>query len=401
MLNLDADAGVTTSGGVVSGWADRSGSGNHLIGAGDPTLLVGALKGHNVIQLDGSGDKLSRTLTLNGLPDGNKARSMFLVTKYDGGGFGGAAYGDNQSNQSFGTIVTPDGKLMAQGWGVKNDFKSGIAGTGQGWLIQEIVYDGTTVKHYKDGQLIDSQTHSYNTDTTRGKGLVIGAELDSDPYVDMDVAAMLVYDRALSDAERQQVEAHLQNKYFGSVVTPPSNSKPIAVNDTASVEAGKTVAINVLANDSFGKDGPNVGAISINGVTHGTAVVNKAGTPNDPTDDTISFSANAGYVGPATVNYTIADKDGDTSSATVTITVNPVKVSPVPTGPLPTTGLVLNLDADAGVTTSGGVVSGWADQSGSAQPPDRRGRPNSAGRCAQRPQRHSARRQRRQTLLAL
>ena len=106
------------------------------------------------------------------------------------------------------------GKLMAQGWGVKNDFKSGIAGTGQGWLLQEIVYDGTTMKHYKDGQLIDSKAHSYNTDITRGEGLVIGAELDGSPNIDMDVAAMLVYAYALSDAERQQVEAFLRGKYF-------------------------------------------------------------------------------------------------------------------------------------------------------------------------------------------
>ncbi len=458
VLNLDADAGVTTSGGVVNGWADQSGRGNHLSSAGDPTLLVGALKGHNVIQLDGRGDKLTRTLTLNGLPDGNKARSMFVVTKYDGSGYGGASYGDNQNNEAFGTIVMPNGKLMLQGWGRANDLRSGVAGTGQGWLIQEVVYDGTTAKHYKDGQLIDSKTHAYNTDIIGGKGLVIGAEIDGSSDVDMDIAAMLVYDRALSDAERQQVEAYLQSKYFGSVVTPPpSNSRPTAVNDTASVEAGKTISINVLANDNFGSDGPGVGSITLDGATHGKAGIKKAGTRKDPTDDTIRFTADAGYEGLATINYTITDANGDTSSAVVTVAVStgnsqpvaiadtaitnkgvavtlsetallsndspgnaPIKLIQIDaltskggrvndngnrtytytpangfvgqdsfsyviadadgdtssavvtvtvksgpsSGPLPTAGLVLNLDADTGVTTNGGVVSGWADQSG-------------------------------------
>jgi hypothetical protein len=43
---------------------------------------------------------------------------------------------------------------------------------------------------------------------------VLGAEIDSDPYVDMQVAELLVYDRALSTAEQQQVQQYLQAKYF-------------------------------------------------------------------------------------------------------------------------------------------------------------------------------------------
>ena len=31
----------------------------------------------------------------------------------------------------------------------------------------------------------------------------------------MDVAAVLLYDRALNEEERQAVEAYLQDKYFG------------------------------------------------------------------------------------------------------------------------------------------------------------------------------------------
>ncbi|EDX84980.1 FG-GAP repeat domain protein [Synechococcus sp. PCC 7335] len=217
VLNLNADAGVSVdTNGVVSGWADQSEFGNDLISAGDPSLLVDALNGRNVIEFDGVGDKLSRTLELNGLPGGNAERTVFLVAKYDGTGYGGAAYGDSSKNQTFGAVVDPNGNLMAQGWGGRNDFSSGELGTGTGWLLQGIVHDGTTVSQYRDGNLIDSRNHTYNTDVVNGEGLVIGAEIDSTPNVNMDVATLLIYDRSLSTNERQQVETYLQEKYFSN-----------------------------------------------------------------------------------------------------------------------------------------------------------------------------------------
>lgn len=183
VLHLDGDTGVSTSAGVVNGWADQSGFGNHVSSTGNPTLHAGVLNGHDVIQLDGRSDRFSRKLALNGIPGSNKARSIFLVARYDE------------------TIF------------------SSVAATGEGWLLQEIVHDGTRLKHYKNGTLVDSQAHNYRIDLTKaeltkGKGLLIGAELDSNPYVDMYIAALLVYDYALADAKRQQVEAYLQTKYL-------------------------------------------------------------------------------------------------------------------------------------------------------------------------------------------
>ncbi|MEM8502073.1 MAG: hypothetical protein AAF716_02845 [Cyanobacteria bacterium P01_D01_bin.1] len=183
VVHLDGDTGVSTSTGVVNGWADQSGFGNHVSSIGNPTLHAGALNGHDVIRLDGRSDRFSRKLALNGIPGSNKARSIFLVARYDE------------------TIF------------------SGMAATGEGWLLQEIIHDGTGLKHYKNGTLVDSQAHNCRidltkADLTKGKGLLIGAELDRNPYVAMYIAALLVYDYALADAERQQVEAYLQTKYL-------------------------------------------------------------------------------------------------------------------------------------------------------------------------------------------
>ncbi|MGB3509375.1 MAG: Ig-like domain-containing protein, partial [Microcoleaceae cyanobacterium] len=103
-------------------------------------------------------------------------------------------------------------------------------------------------------------------------------------------------------------------------VTVNAENLPTAVNDTATVEPENSVSIPVLENDDFGTDGP--GTITIDEVTNGTAVLNDGGTPDDPTDDTIDFTPDADYNGPATINYTITDADGDTSSAVVDVTVN-------------------------------------------------------------------------------
>ena len=97
---------------------------------------------------------------------------------------------------------------------------------------------------------------------------------------------------------------------------------PIAVDDAVSTDENTPVNITVLANDDFGTDGPSTGVITITAFAmNGTAVVNNGGTPNDPTDDTIDYTPNAGFAGTDMVTYQICDSDGDCDAAVVTITV--------------------------------------------------------------------------------
>ncbi|WP_181369010.1 Ig-like domain-containing protein [Flavobacterium pallidum] len=56
---------------------------------------------------------------------------------------------------------------------------------------------------------------------------------------------------------------------------------------------------------------------------NGTATVNNNGTPNDPTDDTIDYTPNADFNGSDSFTYTITDSNGDTSTATVNVTIAP------------------------------------------------------------------------------
>jgi len=249
VLHLEADTGVASTGSTVTGWSDQSSEGNDLVGAGDPQLLNGALNGQPVIDFDGNGDKLERTDTLNVLPAGGTDRTAYIVVNYRSAGFGGFAYGTgfgppDTCNQTFGLVVNLQGRLTVQGW--CNDFDSGSAGTGRGWLVQSALISAGEMSHYLNGNLIDTQVHSYNTVLSN---LVLGAEIDSDPFIDMQVAAAIVYDRALTAAEQAQVQEYLQTKYF----TGGSGNQPVAPVLSAignqTVEEGATLTLNLSAMD--------------------------------------------------------------------------------------------------------------------------------------------------------
>jgi subtilisin family serine protease len=98
------------------------------------------------------------------------------------------------------------------------------------------------------------------------------------------------------------------------------NLPPSAVPDEATVAEDATVDIAVLANDSD-PDGGTLTVTTVTAPTNGTASVNP--------DGTVRYAPAPDYAGPDSFDYTIADPDGATSSATVSVTVTPVNDDPV------------------------------------------------------------------------
>ncbi|MEA3411030.1 MAG: PQQ-dependent sugar dehydrogenase [Pseudomonadota bacterium] len=240
IVHLETDSGVTVSGDTVTGWQDLSGKGNHLVANGAPRVLSGELNGLDVIDLDGTDDSLVRSFGLNALPAGNADRTVFFFVNYREKGWGGFSYGTNSSNDLFGVAVNPTSNLAIQGWGGPNDIDSEVPGVGEGWLVQSVVLNASSLSHYRDGSLIDSFVQGY---TTQPEKIVVGAEIDGAPVVSMQVAAALVYDRALSEGERQQVEAYLQNKY-GDGVAAPAAAISISSPRDGSVLGGPNVTVS-------------------------------------------------------------------------------------------------------------------------------------------------------------
>ena len=107
---------------------------------------------------------------------------------------------------------------------------------------------------------------------------------------------------------------------------------PNAVDDMpADVAVNSGLAnIAVLANDTFGNDGPSGSAITI--VTGpgaaGIAAVNDGGTPGDPSNDSIDFTPAIGYSGAVSFRYQICDSGGDCDTATVSFNVAAATATP-------------------------------------------------------------------------
>jgi hypothetical protein len=112
---------------------------------------------------------------------------------------------------------------------------------------------------------------------------------------------------------------------------------PDAVDDTAEVDEGASVAVLVLANDSD-PNGDSLAITSVSTPSNGTATINDNGTVGDTTDDFIDYAHDGSETTSNSFSYTISD-GSLTDTATVTITVNPVNDEPEPTAtPTPTPG---------------------------------------------------------------
>lgn len=97
------------------------------------------------------------------------------------------------------------------------------------------------------------------------------------------------------------------------VTVIPENPLPIAVNDSATANAGQTISIDVLANDSD-PEGEAISLVSVDQPSNGSAQVSGS---------QVSYTADAGFSGTDTFSYTIADEAGNQATAQVSVTVTP------------------------------------------------------------------------------
>jgi hypothetical protein len=109
-------------------------------------------------------------------------------------------------------------------------------------------------------------------------------------------------------------------------VTPPAQPPaPVAVNDTASTQAGSAVTIPVLANDTIGAPG----VINVASVLIATPSLNGTAVPN--VNGTITFTPNAGFTGSTSFSYTVDNSSAQPlRSNAATVTVNVTAVAPAP-----------------------------------------------------------------------
>lgn len=99
------------------------------------------------------------------------------------------------------------------------------------------------------------------------------------------------------------------------------NEAATLVDDLVTTDEDVSVVVDIYTNDS---GLPTTGTLTTTNPTNGTVTIDNNGTPNDPTDDMVTYTPNPDYNGPDSFDYTVCNTFGDCSTATVTIDVLPI-----------------------------------------------------------------------------
>jgi len=95
------------------------------------------------------------------------------------------------------------------------------------------------------------------------------------------------------------------------------------VDDSVSTPLDTPADIDILANDT---GIPPDGTLTVTEPSSGTLELNDVGTPDDISDDSVTYTPNEGFEGTDTFEYTVCDAAGTCDTGTVTITVGTLPV---------------------------------------------------------------------------
>lgn len=124
-----------------------------------------------------------------------------------------------------------------------------------------------------------------------------------------------------------------------------------AIADAIATVENTPVVATIFDNDN---DIPTTGILNTTNPSNGAVVIDDGGTPNDPSDDIITYTPNTDFIGTDFFDYTLCDTEGNCSTASVTIVVNPVAITDLDSD---NDGILdsfedLNLDGDNNPTTA-------------------------------------------------
>ena len=211
-LWLDAGKGITKDADAnVTRWADQSGydiDNDAVAREGmEPTYYEDIWKGKPVVYFDGTSE-----LIIPIKPDEDDFEdgiTVFLVANFFEAGY---ALGSWDAPYFYMGIWEDDGDYWIDtGFGDNLDLSRDAVDL-QGWRILEMINDGEDTVVYDDGEEVSVYPSSFIGNTEYE--LAIGNANGTDYYFNGDIAEILIYNRALGDEEREEIEDYLKDKYF-------------------------------------------------------------------------------------------------------------------------------------------------------------------------------------------
>lgn len=277
-LWLKADSGVTADEtGVVSSWEDASGNGNNAIqynaGAGFEPLKVDALEnGMSAIRFDGVDDYLQIPSSVSLQPGTGDWTVLFVARRglSSGGDYPqiigarpwsankdlGWAICFNKNNGLLGSHYA-DG---TEGHDVSDTLSSSPLSTGafQVWQLEENRAQGSTSWYLEGKTNRTLKTTMPALEINQANDIYVGSEVEGSDNrrASLDLSEMLVYNRILTPAEREEATTYLLHKYSVAQIYS-ANTAPAAALSVAGSEGTYTapaaITLNADASDSDGR----------------------------------------------------------------------------------------------------------------------------------------------------
>ena len=221
-LWLKADAGVTrNSSDNVSLWADQSGAGNDATASGGAQSLWvdGVLNGKPVMRLNGSSHFFGLP---SGFADYTQGLTAFVVSKptaaRNWARFFDLGRGAGDNNIGFARPGTSNDLMYFVYSGSNGSVQANGALPSNEPHLFEVVQQGgnagtgTATQIYRDGTSAANGNVPVPQNVTRTSNF-IGKSNWNDDLFQGDIAEVIIYPRALSDADRQAIETYLKDKY--------------------------------------------------------------------------------------------------------------------------------------------------------------------------------------------
>lgn len=210
-MRLWLRAGAGTHGaGPLAAWRDQSGNGNDAVQATAghrPEVVVDEVNGQPVVRFDGSNDSLNLTDPMNGATAGE----IFIVARLKD--FTNFANGIAQFGGGNGTTYTEGNMVDDFGINTGADFPGPGGALVTAWHTYHasVTEDGEDLS-FNGHLLLHRALPGFAPDVTFRSDAMLGTDV-FDEYFNGDIAEVIVYDRVLTEAEREQVSAYLTIKY--------------------------------------------------------------------------------------------------------------------------------------------------------------------------------------------
>lgn len=217
---------ITSSGGAVSSVRNKANSRIPFIqgtGANQPTTGTRTLSGNNVLDFDGSTDYMSADGLADYFTTGTKPVTFFQVVAPDISppAVSRAIFSTNSgTGRYFSSFLRPSTGLMDLG--SQNDAGNYKDVTTSAALVSAIstllvtVYGGSTSTNYQNATTVNTAIATSNGVITLN-GFQVGS-IGTSFCWDGIIAELIIYNRALSDAERITIMRYLGNKW--GIVVP-------------------------------------------------------------------------------------------------------------------------------------------------------------------------------------